>query len=107
MEDRQPVGGFLTAVLENDLMQAFGQADQYNLAALKEILIYVRWEIPASCWGSPEKVQAHLYPESVQKRSDDYRRMRETLERVHEYFEFFHEDIEVAREVEALLEEVD
>ena len=49
-------GGFVTAVLENDLKGAFGRADAINLAHLQEIVMYCYWEIPSTCWGSPEKV---------------------------------------------------
>jgi hypothetical protein len=66
IEDRRSVGGFLTAVLENNLTQAFGRADPENLATLYEIVQWVYMEAPAPCWGSPEKVKAWLMsPEAV------------------------------------------
>jgi hypothetical protein len=49
-------GGFLTAVLCNDLMEAVGRADTENLAALKEIVQYVYWELPGLCWGSRDRM---------------------------------------------------
>jgi hypothetical protein len=49
-------GGFLTAVLCNDLMAAVGHADTENLAALKQIVQYVYWEIPGACWGSRKRM---------------------------------------------------
>ena len=52
--DRCPPGGFVRAVLENNLTQAF------NRASLREIVKYCYWEIPGDCWGSPEKVRAWL-----------------------------------------------
>lgn len=55
-----PVGSFLRAVLENDLMEAFGRADDMNRRDLFEIVRYCRWEISGECWGSPEKVAAWL-----------------------------------------------
>lgn len=55
-----PPGGFLRAVLENDLREAFGRADQYNRECLFEIVGWLYNESPSTCWGSPEKVAAWL-----------------------------------------------
>lgn len=55
-----PTGGFLRAVLENDLSESIGRADPENMAALTDIVAYVFWEVPAKCWGSPERVSAWL-----------------------------------------------
>jgi hypothetical protein len=53
-------GSFCRAVLENNLMQAFGKADLGNRASLFEICSYVYNELPSICHGSPEKVDAWL-----------------------------------------------
>lgn len=53
-------GGFLRAVLENDLMLAIGKADSYNRENLHAICIYIYNELPHSIWGSREKVERHL-----------------------------------------------
>lgn len=53
-------GGFLRAVLENDLMRAVGSADYINKNLLPEICSYVYNEMPASCHGSKEIVQQWL-----------------------------------------------
>ena len=55
-----PTGGFLEAVLCNDLMESFGHADMYNRSTLFEICDYIYNELPALCHGSPEKVRAWL-----------------------------------------------
>ena len=55
-----PPGGFLTAVLENDLAGAFGRADNTSLAALHDIVRWAHWVMPAGAWGSPAKVQAWI-----------------------------------------------
>jgi hypothetical protein len=55
-----PVGGFLTAVLSNDLKEAFMRADDENRADLFEIVGYCYNELPSPCWGSPEKVNAWM-----------------------------------------------
>ena len=60
VESHIPPGGFLTAVLENDLMEAVGRADHTNIQILKEICQYVHWEMPSTCHGSPEMVAAWL-----------------------------------------------
>ena len=50
-------GGFLTAVLENNLMEAVSRADNYNVRGLYEICCYVYNRLPSNCHGSPERVQ--------------------------------------------------
>lgn len=49
-------GGFLKAVLENDLYQAVMRADSNNKNKLPLIVYWVYWEIPNSAWGSPKDV---------------------------------------------------
>jgi hypothetical protein len=49
-------GGFLMAVLSNDLFGAVGRADSENLAALPDIVKYVYNQMPANSWGSQELV---------------------------------------------------
>lgn len=53
-------GGFLKAVLENDLCEAVCRADQSNFQLLPVIVRYVYNELPSPCWGSKEKVAAWL-----------------------------------------------
>jgi len=53
-------GGFLTAVLTNDLSGAIGRADAECLDALYEIGCFVQNELPRESWGSHEKVVAWL-----------------------------------------------
>ena len=60
VNDRRPTGEFLRAVLENDLCESFGRADIGNRESLFEIASYVYNELPANCWGSPEKVKDWL-----------------------------------------------
>lgn len=57
---RIPTGGFLEAVLRNDLSDAYAKADMQNRAALWQIINYCVNELPPSCWGSDEAVQRHL-----------------------------------------------
>ena len=60
VDDNVPPGGFLTAVLSNDLAKAFGAADSASKPALPEIVRYLNNEVPAQCWGSHDKFEAWL-----------------------------------------------
>lgn len=44
-------GGFLAAVLCNDLFGAFARADAHNKQHMDNILSYVYHELPQVCWG--------------------------------------------------------
>jgi hypothetical protein len=54
---RQP-GGFLTALLSNDLYAACVTADMCNRHAIWEIMKYVAEELPRLCWGDAPTVRA-------------------------------------------------
>jgi len=58
VERGRPTGGFIHAVLCNDLMAAVSRADESSLANLGDICRYVYNRMPAASWGSPEKVTA-------------------------------------------------
>lgn len=60
VNDRLPPGGFLTAVLTNDLTGAVTRADDINRRHLPEIVGYLFNECPASCWGNQQRVEAWL-----------------------------------------------
>ena len=49
-------GGFLTAVLSNDLFGAVARADRANKLALSEICQYIYNEVPGNAWGSADSV---------------------------------------------------
>jgi len=59
-DDRIPTGGFLRAVLENDLRNALSRADNTNVVYLLGIVKWIYWNIPAIAWGSPKNVSAWL-----------------------------------------------
>jgi hypothetical protein len=65
IKDRMPPGGFLNAVLSNNLMEAFVRADDNNAFHMKAILTYLYNDCPSACWGSPEKVEEWLNPKEV------------------------------------------
>ncbi len=48
-------GGFLEAVLTNDLIATFSRADETNRECLGETIKFIYYELPSQCWGSPEK----------------------------------------------------
>jgi len=53
-------GDFLTAVICNDLREAYGRADDENLVNLSAFVAYFYNEAPHNCWGSPEKMKEWL-----------------------------------------------
>lgn len=56
VEKGRPVGGFLTAVLENNLKEAFGRADENCTRNMRDIVAYCYNHLPIGCWGSKENV---------------------------------------------------
>ncbi len=60
-------GGFVMSVLENDLRGAIGRADMQNLAALKDIIMWLSTHAPSPCWGSPEKVKAWMEQKRIER----------------------------------------
>lgn len=65
----RPTGGFLEAVLSNDLEEACARADYTNLWTLPAIVAYVYNELPGMCWGSPARVKE--WPELLRKRREE------------------------------------
>lgn len=55
-----PVGGFVYAVLCNDLFEAAVRADEYSHLCLAGICRYIFNFTPAPCWGSKKKVVAWM-----------------------------------------------
>jgi hypothetical protein len=51
-----PPGSFLMAVLENNLVEAFGRADDVNINRLYDYASFLYNQAPSGCWGSKEKV---------------------------------------------------
>jgi len=67
VEQGRPLGGFLTAVLENDLVRACGNADDDNVNNIPAFAAWLYNECPLSAWGSPEKVRAWLTAHEQEK----------------------------------------
>jgi hypothetical protein len=53
-------GGFLRAVLENNLEKSFARADMQNRYALFDIVSYIYNDVPMRCCGNEERVKEWL-----------------------------------------------
>lgn len=60
VENKIATGGFLRAVLSNDLFAAMANADEGNQRALHAICMYVYNELPGNCWGSKKIIDEWL-----------------------------------------------
>ena len=66
-----PTGGFLEAVISNDLREAYGRADDTSLLILFELVSYLYRACPAGCWGSPENYRSWISRHAEQRANDD------------------------------------
>ena len=55
-----PTGGFLEAVISNNLKESFARADETNQMSMARIVSYLYNYAPMECWGSPEKYKAWI-----------------------------------------------
>ena len=53
-------GDFLTAVINNDLTEAIGRADDTNVNALKAYIMWFYNQVPRGSWGRPHAVSDWL-----------------------------------------------
>lgn len=60
INERVETGGFLSAVLENNLREAVIRADLESARALPEIVKWLVYNAPWNCWGSVDRVQMWL-----------------------------------------------
>ena len=60
IENGQPPGDFLSAVLMNDLHGAFSRADLENRRSLEAIVRWIYWEAPSKCHGSADAVKGWI-----------------------------------------------
>lgn len=65
----RPTGGCLEAILSNDLMEAFGRADEKTAAAMQAIVGFIYNEMPSTCHGSQENVDAWLKKHAEARRA--------------------------------------
>lgn len=57
IERGYPPGHFLTAVICNNLTEAFNRADDENTRLMRDWAAFFRWEIQGNAWGSKEIMQ--------------------------------------------------
>ena len=55
-----PPGGFLSAVIANDLLAAVQRADDTNLRVIPAYVAYLHNHAPANRWGSEENFKSWL-----------------------------------------------
>lgn len=67
-----PTGGFLRAVLANDLFVAVGTADDNNIVLLPLIIKYIYNNFSRTRWGSYAIVDTWLKTNSIAKRKLDF-----------------------------------
>jgi hypothetical protein len=62
-----PPGGFLTALLENDFMEAIIHADDISIFLMKDWARFIYNYLPDECWGSKEKVKLWVRNHKTEK----------------------------------------
>lgn len=58
VEDGVFPGVFLTAVLENNLVEAYGRADGINAERMRDWVEWLYNKVPAIAWGSKARIKA-------------------------------------------------
>jgi hypothetical protein len=62
LEHKWEPGGYLSAVLENDLFGAYAHADLKSLKEMDALILWVYNFAPASCWGKKGSIAGWLKP---------------------------------------------
>jgi hypothetical protein len=60
LENHEPVGSFLTAVLTNNLFKTCARADNTNIEIIPVYMAYLYNKAPSNSWGSPAAFEAWL-----------------------------------------------
>lgn len=84
LEEGVEPGGFLKAVLSNDLMKAMDKADIENKKALPWLAMLLYNHVPAAAYGSPENVSRWILernPEKIPTRIDSLSELQRTAQR--------------------------
>jgi hypothetical protein len=71
IEQGIPVGDFLTAVLENNFVNAVARADPENITRLRDYMYFLINEVPSPAWGSKKKVKAWIKMGGLNGRKDE------------------------------------
>jgi len=64
-------GDFLQAVLRNDLVRSFSNADDINIMHIRDWAHWLYNEAPSHCWGSHEALKYWHERGGLNGRSDD------------------------------------
>lgn len=64
VDDRIRPGGFLDALLANDLKGTVMRADEQTRSELQDILFWCMENLPGPCWGGRKEVEKWLAPGS-------------------------------------------
>jgi len=72
LEEGRPTNHFLTALLENDLMECMGRADTKNRQALYAYCIWLQTYTPRSCYGSKERMTTWIAHKGLSGLDDEY-----------------------------------
>lgn len=79
-----PPGDFLQAVLCNDLVEAVGRADDYNIEVIPAYADFLYNQLPRTAWGSEEaidrysKTQQLAYQQSLEETATNLQKDLET-----------------------------
>lgn len=69
LKDHIRPGGFLSAILQNNLRETIAQAISMQAASsIRPIINFLSFECSASVWGSPEAFENHLASNPVPRR---------------------------------------
>ena len=60
VEQGIPPGDFLTAIIENNLSEAVGRADDENIRNIPAYVAYFYNKTPSPCWGSRQAMKSWL-----------------------------------------------
>ena len=66
-----PPGSFLRAGLENNLREAYRNADDSNLVAIPAIVNHLYNDVTSMCWGSPDKVAEWIEAKRIEREAAD------------------------------------
>lgn len=64
-------GEFLCAVIQNDLRETVGRADEENMGNLPAYVAYFYNEAPSLCWGSPKAMQEWIELHEEKRRESE------------------------------------
>ena len=67
----RPTGDFLRAILENNLSEACGRADEENRTRLYDVVFFLYNYAPFDCWQTPEHVDAWMEHRGLEMRTAD------------------------------------